>query len=192
MEKKIKKISKQLNKLNKSFALFKKTYYNSNIKNNYKKEQIMENNENEINIFDIAEYIIKRKQVKASNLKLNKLIYYCYAKYLVQTQGKKLISNPVQAWMYGPVFPDLYHALKKNKNNLITEIPNTSNIILNFQQMKIINYVICKYGDYDPFVLMDKTHNEDPWYDTFPAHKLYSRRCISDEKILKYYSKNPV
>ncbi|WP_265332888.1 Panacea domain-containing protein [Mulberry dwarf phytoplasma] len=40
-------------------------------------------------------------------MKLQKIIYYAHAFHLVN-QKQKLINSTLQAWIYGPVFPELY------------------------------------------------------------------------------------
>ncbi|WEK82424.1 MAG: hypothetical protein PR2021_3560 [Candidatus Phytoplasma pruni] len=97
-----------------------------------------------------------------------------------------------QAWRFGPVFPDLYKILKKYRDQIIKNVPNVTETPLTSKQIKIIDYVVSKYSRYDTWDLIDKIHSEAPWCDTFPAEKLFSRRTISDEKILKYYSQNPI
>ncbi|WBL31328.1 hypothetical protein [Candidatus Phytoplasma sacchari] len=39
---------------------------------------------NKINIFDIANYIIKNNTYETTHMKLHKIIYYLYAKYLAE------------------------------------------------------------------------------------------------------------
>ncbi|WP_373402531.1 Panacea domain-containing protein [Candidatus Phytoplasma solani] len=184
--KNIKKIEKQLKIIQKHVKLY-------NIKNS--EETNMKTSitpiKEQINVFDVANYIVKEKNIQASNLKLNKLIYYCYAKHLVDYH-KKLLPSQVQAWRFGPVFPELYKTFKKYRDKIIINVPNITEATLNQNQTKIIDYIISKYSHLDTWDLIDKIHNEDPWRDTFPHEKLFSRRPISDEKILKYYSQNPI
>ncbi|WP_339332520.1 Panacea domain-containing protein, partial [Paulownia witches'-broom phytoplasma] len=63
-------------------------------------------NKNQINVFDVALYIVKNNPHPTTKMKLNKMIYYAHAKYLVQTK-KPLVKEQIQAWIYGPVFPEL-------------------------------------------------------------------------------------
>lgn len=46
-----------------------------------------------------------------TNLKINKIIYFCNGWFLART-GKKLIRNKFEAWKYGPVIRTLYSELK--------------------------------------------------------------------------------
>lgn len=44
-------------------------------------------------------------------MKVQKLVYFCHGWHLAFDQGPLSAEN-AQAWMYGPVFPELYRALK--------------------------------------------------------------------------------
>lgn len=46
-----------------------------------------------------------------SNMKLQKLLYFAHAIYLAQ-HGQPLIGEHPQAWLYGPVYPSVYHNFK--------------------------------------------------------------------------------
>lgn len=45
-------------------------------------------------------------------MKIQKLVYIAHGWYLAYT-GEPLCSETVYAWRWGPVFPDLYHAVKQ-------------------------------------------------------------------------------
>lgn len=47
-----------------------------------------------------------------SNLALNKIVYFLHGAYLAK-RGKSLIDAKIEAWEYGPVFREIYHAFKK-------------------------------------------------------------------------------
>lgn len=46
-----------------------------------------------------------------SNMKLQKLLYFAQG-HSLSLRGTPLISDEVQAWDYGPVYPEVYHAFK--------------------------------------------------------------------------------
>ncbi|CCP88038.1 Panacea domain-containing protein [Candidatus Phytoplasma solani] len=72
----------------------------------------MNNQNNEITIFDVANYIIKKNKSAITNMKLQKLTYYTYAKYLVEN-NQPIFNEPIEAWLHGPVFPNLYNEFKR-------------------------------------------------------------------------------
>lgn len=60
---------------------------------------------------DVANYFIANYGggTEMTNLKLNKLVYFAQAVSLKQ-YGVPLFSDEIQAWSYGPVEPEVYHA----------------------------------------------------------------------------------
>ncbi|WP_049821842.1 Panacea domain-containing protein [Candidatus Phytoplasma mali] len=93
---------------------------------------------NEINIFDVANYIIANKKIPdLTNLKIQKLIFYIYAIYLVKTNQKtKMFHSDIEAWPYGVVSPKLYlHLMHETKT-----LSNKKIIIRNFNELKFDPY----------------------------------------------------
>ena len=65
-------------------------------------------------VIDVAQYIIRRCHLQGrsiSNLKLQKILYFVQAQYLVTT-GNKCFSEDIEAWDFGPVVPVAYHYYK--------------------------------------------------------------------------------
>ena len=63
---------------------------------------------------DIAKYIINHEHEEGreiSNLRLQKLLYFIQAKFIVET-GKPCFSDPIEAWDFGPVVTSVYHEYK--------------------------------------------------------------------------------
>jgi uncharacterized phage-associated protein len=63
----------------------------------------------------VANYFIDRSQddkIPITPLKLQKLVYLAHG-WSLALRGEPLISQKPEAWKYGPVIPDLYHAFKK-------------------------------------------------------------------------------
>lgn len=58
-------------------------------------------------VFDVAAYILQQ-QGCMTTMKLQKLCYYAQAWHLAWT-GHSLFPERVEAWMNGPIMPDLYH-----------------------------------------------------------------------------------
>ncbi|MEK0309052.1 Panacea domain-containing protein [Candidatus Phytoplasma citri] len=78
--------------------------------------------DDKITIFDVANYIIKTNKSKITNMKLQKLVYYTYAKYLVEN-NQPIFKEPIEAWLHGPVFPHLYNEFKHyTYNPFLTEL----------------------------------------------------------------------
>lgn len=54
-----------------------------------------------------------------SPMKIQKLVYYCHADFLVAT-GAPLIAQDFEAWEYGPVIPSLFQEFKQFGANAIS------------------------------------------------------------------------
>ena len=57
---------------------------------------------------DVAKYVLNK--VKCTHLKLQKIVYMCYADYLCETE-KKLFNDEIFAYNYGPVISSVYNKL---------------------------------------------------------------------------------
>ena len=60
---------------------------------------------------DIARYIIERCREKnrtVSNLKLQKILYFVQAEFLV-TKNQPCFGETIEAWDFGPVVPEVYY-----------------------------------------------------------------------------------
>jgi uncharacterized phage-associated protein len=88
-------------------------------------------NERPLDPRSLANYILaerKRFGYETSNLELQKLAVFAYAKYL-KTYGEKLCEGYFEAWEHGPVHPLLYREFKKYGAAPITEPASETNLI---------------------------------------------------------------
>ena len=111
----------------------------------------------------IAKYIIKicrNNMIKISNAKLQRLLYYVQAHYLVKYK-KPAFAERIEAWKFGPVQPLVYKNYKIFGYNPIVE--EVGEIHLPFSVLEITEEVIEKYGDTSAFQLHEDTTSEDPW-----------------------------
>ncbi len=56
-------------------------------------------------------------------MKLQKLLYLAHGIHLA-TYGKPLLNEPIEAWEYGPVIPEVYQSFKQWGNAPITDYPS--------------------------------------------------------------------
>ncbi len=139
------------------------------------------------NIFDIADYFLSKESM--THKKLQKLCYYAiswgYALY-----DEAIVVNPeFQAWIHGPVSPQLYN---KYKEYGYDDIPMKNNNI-KFDEYKenLLQEVWGKYGNRCGDELEALTHLELPWIEARigKAEDEPSNQQISVETIKKYYRK---
>ena len=63
-----------------------------------------------LNGLDVAKYILSK--VKCTHLKLEKLVYLCFADYLCK-YDKELYKDTIFAYKYGPVVKSVYERYKR-------------------------------------------------------------------------------
>lgn len=54
-----------------------------------------------------------QRGIGVSNLSINKIIFFLHCRHLVIFR-KPLVSAKIEAWQFGPVFREVYHAFKAN------------------------------------------------------------------------------
>lgn len=151
----------------------------------------------DITVFDLAKYIIARLQkekIKCTHLKLQKLVYFCYEKYLI-TYKKKLFKEKIYAWKYGPVVRDLYNKIKAmdltHEDSIILKvdfedrIPRQRIIFSEdgLDKLEIIDEVINLYKEKTPKELVTISHEDGSAWDSWD--KQTRNFEITDEAILK-------
>lgn len=128
---------------------------------------------------DVAKYILSK--ITCTQLKLQKLVYLCFAEYLCATD-KELFIDKIYAFKYGPVVDSVYKKYKKygykpieqetedidSKN--IFEMPAKSRILFaenGTEKILSIERTLKKYGDFTASELVELTHREkSPWSKT--------------------------
>lgn len=155
------------------------------------------------NVLDIAKYVVNYShEIGASitNLKLQKLLYYIQAAFLVEKR-ERCFEERILAWEFGPVSVEAYNEYKHYGREEIPEQNpreevefdgktftikikqvNINNKLKVFDK-KLVEKVVEAYKKVtDPFELVKKTHSEKPWQDTVRNDEI---KC---EKIKEYYS----
>lgn len=97
-----------------------------------------------------------------TNMKLQKMLYYQQGFHLAYF-STPLFDEEIEAWMYGPVVPEMYERYKSYGHHGIE--PDRS-MIFSFDQpeeLALFNEVCSVYGAYSTIGLMNMTHNETPW-----------------------------
>lgn len=143
---------------------------------------------------DIAKYILSKKS--CTHLKLQKLVYYCYADYLCSFH-KRLFEDQIYAFDLGPVVESVREKFKGSRNianeNLDDEVieeksslkmPIRSKILFaegGISKLQSIDQTIEKYGEFTASELVELTHQAGtPWGSIYDGT---SFKCISDDLI---------
>lgn len=141
------------------------------------------------------------KYILTTHLKLEKLVYMCYADYLCSTK-EKLFNDRIYAYKLGPVIETVYEKYKKaGHDDLAVEddrrtyndtdkvMPIRSRILSSSNGLKkiiSIDKTLEKYSNYSASFLVDLTHkNSTPWSKSGAGR--IANKLISDSLILKYH-----
>jgi uncharacterized phage-associated protein len=137
---------------------------------------------------DVAAYILRRKG-EMTAMKLEKLVYYSQAWSLVWDE-EPLFQERIEAWMNGPVVPDLY---RRHRGVFkISSWPHGDAKKLTAKQRQTIDAVLSYYGDKPSQWLSDLTHREAPWLQARKGLEPGDpgRREITHASMAEYYT-NP-
>ena len=137
---------------------------------------------------DIAKKLIFKAQndepnggEKLTNLKLQKLLYYQQGFHLA-VFGTPLFNEDVEAWMYGPVVPDVYNEYSSYGSSSLPEMEDA--ITLTDDEEELFNEVYDAYRDFSAIGLMNRTHKEKPWTSVSPHDR---GTVISQESMREYF-----
>jgi uncharacterized phage-associated protein len=136
----------------------------------------------------VAERIISLSHEKhnpVSNLKLQKLLYYAQAWNLALNEHP-LFEEEIQAWVHGPVVPEVFRRYRDCKWSPIPDSKDSSS----YQFRTHLEEVWKVYGGFTAFDLERLTHSEDPWKiaRTGLAPDASSNNTISKSSMRDYYS----
>ena len=116
---------------------------------------------------EVASYIISFAHDHGSsvtNLKLQKLLYYAQGWHLAFYNGP-LFNDRIEAWVYGPVVPSVYHKYQKysyKEINEDVEYPQfdtpDNNYLKDFLDEFLGEFIVL-----DAFEMERMTHKEPPW-----------------------------
>lgn len=121
---------------------------------------------------DIAKYILTKK--KCSHLKLEKLVYFCYAEYM-HIFKEKLFSDKIYAFKYGPVVESVYEKYKGQKEEIDgSDIKDDYDVMSlrsrvlfahdGVKKLEVIERTLDMYGDKTASELVSLTHKiRTPW-----------------------------
>lgn len=136
-------------------------------------------------IYSVANYFLSREAM--SHKKLQKLCYFAQAWYLAN-YDKPLVPNRFEAWVHGPVSPDLY---SKYRGWGWEAIPQCNERIVFEDDLipRFLEQVYEVYGGYSAEQLESITHVEEPWKKARNGCSVsaYSRNPISLAEMRNYY-----
>jgi len=144
-------------------------------------------------VFEVARYFLSKSVPNTpwaiTHLKLQKLAYYAQGWYLAFT-GNVLFNERLEAWVHGPVSPDLFHKYRRFGHNEIPQedFPDSRSIFTK-KQLEVLDAVWEAYGEYSGKFLEELTHQELPWLEARSNldSNDYSNEVILVDTIRSYF-----
>lgn len=138
----------------------------------------------------VADAILKIAKGKGATLtpmQLVKLTYIAHG-WSLGLRNRDLFKNRIEAWQYGPVIPDLYHATKAFGRNPIPldSIGDPNQVGIAPEDKQLLEAVYKKYGHLDGIALSYITHKAGtPWTQVYRPGVMHIE--IPDSLIKSHY-----
>ncbi|WP_373402617.1 Panacea domain-containing protein [Candidatus Phytoplasma solani] len=124
-------------------------------------------------------------------MKLQKIIYYIYAKYLVKNNQPLLFNEPIEVWLHGSVSPNLYNEFKHYTYKPIScGIKKGDKKQLTNKHLFVIDKIIKLCGNKDATNLSTLIHQELLCQSAWDNNDDWSQNIIKDAIIKKSFTKN--
>ncbi|CNE16450.1 TPA: SocA family protein [Yersinia enterocolitica] len=139
--------------------------------------------------FDVADYILAHSDEEnsgdlISNLKLQKLVYYAQG-FSLALLDRPLFEEPIEAWMHGPVVPELYHKYKDNGTQALPVPADVDFSKYSDDEKELLDEVYKIYGQFSAWKLRNMTHDENPWKETYVEGA--GSREISNDSMKRFF-----
>ena len=124
---------------------------------------------------EVAEYIIgyaNQKNYSISNLKLQKILYFTQAQFLVAL-GYPCFIDVIEAWDFGPVVRSVYNQYKRYGSANIYSGDMSLETEMKEIEKDSIQLIIDKCVNFSANQLVEITHNQDPWKNAYKKMFIY-------------------
>ena len=146
---------------------------------------------NDYDVLDISRYVINysnKKEYVISNLKLQKVLYFIQAYFLINTaNGKRCFREKIEAWDFGTVVSKAYREYKRYGSTNIPTMESylDSDNMIPEEDSKRIDIVVDFFSDFSATDLVTLIHNQDLWKDAYVPHM---NNEITVYSIMKYFN----
>lgn len=137
------------------------------------------------NVLDVCRHVINfsnDKDYGISNLKLQKVLYFIQAYFLISA-NKKCFNERIEAWDFGPVVPEAYREYKQfgsgdiptvsfvvdfdEENIWDSKVQQYKDDVIKIEDKSLIDAVVDKFSDYSATDLVSITHRQAPWKEAY-------------------------
>lgn len=111
-------------------------------------------------------YFFNQKGVEVTNLKLQKLMYFLEAIYMIIADDDHLFEEQFLAWNFGPVNKKLYDYYKNFGSDSITLNSSEAKSLTKFPELNksVVEVLFKLFGEWNAYQLVELTHEENsPW-----------------------------
>ncbi len=139
----------------------------------------------------VISYVFEKLE-EVTPLMLQKLLYFIQGESYA-LNGKPMFYENCQAWVHGPVYPEVYDIFRDFKYNPIEDarfaIFEGVEDELADEEYRVIDLVVNTFGEYGGKMLEKITHEETPWKLARKgyADNIPSNEPITMESIEEYY-----
>lgn len=135
-----------------------------------------------------------------SLLKFQKSLYFCFTfwggfirkntkfsddnKEITFNYSEILFENPIEAWVYEPVVPDVFH--EKNLDNFRKEDPFYNEKYVE----EFINNILDDVLNTNDFILIEVSHQDRCWQKNFKPKSKHHNCVITAKEIISEYARN--
>ena len=121
---------------------------------------------------NIAQYVIARcnsKKKFISNLKLQKILYFIQAEFLV-SKGKPCFHESIEAWDFGSVIPDVFYKYSVYGSGHIPYVKESkASYIISVKDKELLKGIIDECSMYSSTRLLGIIHNQTPWIEAYES-----------------------
>ena len=154
-------------------------------------------------VLDVCRYVINYsndKEYGISNLKLQKILYFIQAYFLITTP-EQCFKDKIEAWDFGPVVPRAYREYKQFGSSNIPKVTHYVEIdhddfwkssvkkinerIISDNDKKRISEVVNTFSEYSATDLVRITHNQAPWKNAYVPNM---NNEITPQSIKEYFN----
>lgn len=144
----------------------------------------------------IIDYYNNKFSKDISPIKLQKSLYFCFAYWggfvrkskmneteVTINKSDWLFDEKIEAWVYGPVVPDVYHD---------SNLENNKNLNLFNQEEDVKDYidgVLDNILSVSDFKLVEVSHSDNCWKKNFNPNSINHNVEIDKEDIIQEYAK---
>ena len=135
---------------------------------------------------DVANHFILYSGYTKTQLQIQKMTYIAHG-YMLGVHDEPLVSDVVEAWDHGPVFPKVYKAFRGWGSSVIGRATHTPGPFTQ-KQGDILDNVFAYYGRFCGYYLSDITHGnssaQTPWQQCYVSGR---NSPIDNFKTQVYY-----